>query len=400
LAVAKEAGMVVVGGGLAGATAALELRKLGYDRRITVVAGENHLPYNRPPMSKTFLRSEETFEQTLVAQADRYAKREVELLLGRRALKIEVDRHVVQLDGQDELPYDKLLVATGGRKRQLPFAGSELRGVYDLRTVEDSEAIKAAAEAGGRAVVIGLGFIGCEVAASLNMLGVDVVALEPAEVPLQRVLGKEVGEGIAALHRRHGNRIRSGEGVERLEGVERVERVVTNRDEKIDCDFVVIGIGVEPNVDLLREAGAAISDGVDVDSSLHTSLPDVFAAGDIANHDHPVFGRIRVEHWNNADQSGRTVAAAMLGREVVYDYIHSFWSDQFDKTVEYVGFARRWDRVEVQGSIEDLDFIARYHDGGRLLAAAAIGRGGDPEMDDGELKQIAGQIRAAGKGSA
>jgi 3-phenylpropionate/trans-cinnamate dioxygenase ferredoxin reductase subunit len=176
-----------------------------------------------------------------------------------------------------------------------------------------------------------------------------------------------------------------------------VERVVTKSGRRLPCDFVVAGIGVEPEVGLLQSAGASVSDGVDVDEHCRTNLPDVFAAGDIANHRHPLFGRIRVEHWNNAERQGKAAAAALLGQGEPYAYVHSFWSDQFDKKLEYVGFAREWDRTEVEGSIEELDFIARYYRGGRLLAASAIGRGGDPEgIEEGEMKQIAREIGAGG----
>jgi len=387
--------IVVIGGGLTGAGAAFELRRLGFDGGLTLVGAESHLPYNRPPLSKGFLRGEETFQEALVAPRDDYERQGIQLVLGRRAVDVDAKRHRIRLDDRVDLKYDRLLVATGGRKRRLPFAGADLDRVFDLRTVDDSERIKKLARPGRRAVVIGLGFIGCEVAASLRMLGLDVTAIDPNHVPLARVLGPEVGSAIAHLHRGRGVQLVMEEGVERLEGAGAVERVVTKGGHRLDCDFVVAGIGIEPDVDLLRAAGAATSDGVDVDESCKTSLPDVFAAGDIASQRHPIFGRIRVEHWNNADRQGKFAAAALLGRDTAYDYVHSFWSDQFDQKLEYVGFAKKWDRVEVDGSLLDLDFIARYYGQGRLLAAAAIGRGGDPEAEgESELKEIATQIRA------
>jgi 3-phenylpropionate/trans-cinnamate dioxygenase ferredoxin reductase subunit len=392
----NEGKIVVVGAGLAGGGAALELRRLGFEGELTLVGAESHLPYIRPPLSKGFLRGEERFEDALVAPREMYERQHVELLLGRRAVALDVQGRRVRLEDGEELAYDRLLVTTGGRKRRLPFAGADLDGVFDLRTVEDSKRIRADARPGRHAVVIGLGFIGCEVAASLRMLGLEVTAVAADQVPLARVLGKEVGAAIAGLHRAHGVRLLLQEGVERLEGAGRVQRVVTKTAGRLDCDLVVAGIGIEPEVDLLKMAGAAVSDGVEVDEHCRTSLPAVFAAGDITNHLHPIFGRIRVEHWNNADRQGKAAAAAMLGGDKPYDYVHSFWSDQFDQTLEYVGFAKDWDRVEIDGSLEALDFIAMYYGDGRLLAAAAIGRGGDPEAEeDGELKQIAGQIRSA-----
>jgi len=386
--------VVIVGAGLAGANAALELARLAPDAHVTLIGSEAHLPYQRPPMSKGFLRGTEPFEDALVAPRTEYERVGIDLMLGRKAVKLEPESKRIRLDGDEVIPYDRLLIATGGRKRHLPFPGADREGVFDLRTVEDSERIRAAARAGARVVVIGLGFIGCEVAASLRMLGVEVTAIDPGRAPLIRVLGPEVAGVIAALHQSHGVQLVSGDGVDRLEGGERVERVVTTSGRKFECDFVVAGIGIDPEVDLLSAAGARISNGVEVDEYCRTSLPDVYAAGDIANHAHPLFGRIRVEHYNNAEKQGRAAAASLLGRGVPYDYVHSFWSDQFDQTLEYVGFAREWDSVTIEGSLRDRDFIVRYLRGGKLLAAAAMGRGGDPESEEpSELKSIASQIR-------
>ena len=387
--------VVVVGAGLAGANAALEVRRLALDAHVTLVGSEAHLPYQRPPLSKGFLRGTEQFEDTLVAPGSEYARLGIDLVLGRRVVKLEPEHKRIRLEGDETISYDRVLIATGGRKRRLRFPGADREGVFDLRTVEDSARIQAAARAGRRVVVIGLGFIGCEVAASLRMLGLEVTAIDPAQAPLIRVLGPEVAGVIAELHRSRGVQLVLGDGVDRLEGGERVERVVTKSGRQFECDFVVAGIGIDPEVDLLRAAGARISNGVEVDEYCRTSLPDVYAAGDIADHAHPLFGRIRVEHYNNAEKQGRSAAASLLDRGVPYDYMHSFWSDQFDRTLEYVGFAAEWDGITVEGSLRDLDFIVRYMRGGELLAAAAIGRGGDPESDEpSELKNIANQIRA------
>ena len=385
--------VVIVGAGLAGANAALEVGRLARDVHVTLIGSEAHLPYQRPPLSKGFLRGTEPFEDALVAPHTEYERLGIDLMLGRRAVKLEPESKRLRLDRDEVVPYDRLLVATGGRKRHLKFPGADLEGVFDLRTVEDSERIRAAARAGGRVVVVGLGFIGCEVAASLRMLGTEVTAIDPGLAPLARVLGPEVGGVIAGLHRSRGVQLVLGDGVDRLEGGERVERVITKSGRQLECDFVVAGIGIDPEVDLLRAAGARISNGVEVDAYCRTSLPDVYAAGDIADHDHPLFGRIRVEHYNNAEKQGRSAAASLLGQGVPYDYVHSFWSDQFDRTLEYVGFAAEWDSIAVEGSLQDMDFIVRYMRGSKLLAAAAMGRGGDPEGDEpGELKDIASQI--------
>jgi 3-phenylpropionate/trans-cinnamate dioxygenase ferredoxin reductase subunit len=387
--------VVIVGAGVAGANAALELRRLAPDAHVTLIGSEPHLPYQRPPLSKGFLRGTEPFDAALVAPRIKYERLGVDLVLGRRVVKLEPEFKRIRLEGDEVVPYDRVLIATGGRKRRLRFPGADREGVFDLRTVEDSERIQAAARAGRRVVVIGLGFIGCEVAASLRMLGLEVTAIDPAQAPLIRVLGPEVAGVITGLHQTRGVQLVLGDGVDRLEGGERVERVVTESGRQFECDFVVAGIGIDPEVDLLRAAGARILNGVEVDEYCRTSLPDVYAAGDIADHAHPLFGRIRVEHYNNAEKQGRSAAASLLDRGVPYDYVHSFWSDQFDRTLEYVGFAAEWDGIAVEGSLRDLDFIVRYMRRGEVLAAAAMGRGGDPESDEpGELKNIASQIRA------
>ncbi len=395
---ASATSVVIVGAALAGANAALEVGRLAPDVHVTLVGSEAHMPYQRPPLSKGFLRGTEPFEAALVAPRAEYERVGIDLKLGRKAVRLDPESKQIRLDDDQILRYDRALIATGGRKRRLKVPGAELEGVLDLRTVEDSERIKAAARAGRRVVVIGLGFIGCEVAASLRTLGLDVTAIDPGQVPLARVLGLEVGSVIAELHRSHGVQLVLGDGVDRLEGGDRVERVVTKSGRQFESDFVVAGIGIDPEVDLLKAAGARISNGVEVDEYCRTSLPDIYAAGDIANHSHPLFGRIRVEHYNNAEKQGRAAGAALLDRSAPYDYVHSFWSDQFDRTLEYVGFTQEWDRVSVEGSLPSMDFIVRYWRGGELWAAAAMGRGGDPESEEpGELKDIASEIRALRK---
>jgi 3-phenylpropionate/trans-cinnamate dioxygenase ferredoxin reductase subunit len=386
--------VVVVGGGLTGGNAALEVCRLAPEVHVTLISSEAHLPYQRPPLSKGFLRGTEPFEDAFVAPQGEYDRLGIDLMLGSTAEKLEPQHKQIRLEDGQVISYDRILIATGGRNRRLRVPGADLEGVLDLRTVEDSERIRVAARAGRRAVVIGLGFIGCEVAASLRTLGLEVTAIDPGRAPLARVLGPEVGGVIASLHQSHGVQLVLGDGVERLEGGQRVERVLTTSGRRFECDFVVAGIGIEPEVELLRAAGARISNGVEVDEYCRTSLPDVYAAGDIADHAHPLFGRIRVEHYNNAEKQGRSAAASLVDKGVPYDYVHSFWSDQFDQTVEYVGFATQWDSITVQGSLPDRDFIVRYLRAGKLLAAAAMGSGGDPESDEpGELKDIATQIR-------
>src|SRR5260370_3448237 len=255
------------------------------------MGGEPNLPYQRPPLSKGFLRGTEPFDAALVAPRSEYERLGVDLVLGRRVVKLEPEFKRIRLEGDEVVPYDRVVIATGGRKRKMRFPGADREGVLDLRTVEDSMRIQAAARAGRRAVVIGLGFIGCEVAASLRMLGLEVTAIDPGQAPLARVLGLEVGAVIAALHQSHGVQLVLGDGVDRLEGGDRVLRVVTRSGRQFECDFVGAGIGIDPEGELLRPAGARLANRVQLDAHCRTSLPDVYAAGDIADHAHPLFGR-------------------------------------------------------------------------------------------------------------
>ena len=387
--------IVIVGASLAGATAAATLRDEGFDGEIRLIGAETQLPYNRPPLSKGYLRQQERFEDQLVKPAGYYADQRIALTLGVRATAIDAKQKLVELEGGERVAYDRLLVATGGRNRTLSMPGATLEGVFQLRTVEDCDRIRAATRRARRAVVMGLGFIGSEVSASLRQLGIEVAAVEGARVPLARVLGDEVGQALAAIHREKGVELVLEDSVAALEGSARVERVRTKKGRVLPCDIVVAGIGIVPNTELLAAAGAEVDNGVLVDEHCRTSLPDVFAAGDVTNHLHPVFGRLRVEHWNNGYQQGRAAARSLLGGAQPYDYIHSFWSDQYEHTLEYVGFATRWDRLVLRGRLETRKFLGFYLDHGIIRAAVGLDRGGDPDDPkvDGELKAAASLIR-------
>jgi 3-phenylpropionate/trans-cinnamate dioxygenase ferredoxin reductase component len=387
---------VILGAGLAGATAARTLRREGFDGPVTLVGEEAQPPYHRPPLSKTYLRGEEGWKTVLVSPADEYPREDIELRPGARAVRVDPHEKVVELDGgRERLRYDRLLVTTGSRNRAPSTPGAALEGVLQLRSRQQSDRIRAEARPGRRAVVVGLGFIGCEVAASLRQLGVDVAAVAPGSAPLERVLGPEIGAVLADIHREHGVDLVLGDSVEAFEGQVRVERVRTSAGRVLDCDFAVVGIGVVPNVELLEEAGAAVENGVLVDARCRTTLPDVLAAGDVTNHLHPVFGRLRVEHWNNALHQGEAAAGFLLDAGADYDYLHSFWSDQYEDKIEYLGFAQRWDQVVFRGSPASRQFLAFYLSGGVVRAAFGLNRGGDPEdpEDDGELKACAPLIR-------
>jgi len=391
----KRERIVIVGASLSGGTAAASLREGGFDGEIHLLGEESHLPYNRPPLSKGYLRGEERFADQLVHPEGTYAERDITLRLGRRAIGIDPQRKIVRLNGGEEIPYDRLLVTTGGRNRSLSVPGADLQGIFQLRTVEDCDRIRAAAHPGSHAVVIGLGFIGSEVTASLRQLGVEVVAVEGHPVPLARVLGKEVGAVLADIHREKGVELILEDSVAAFEGAGTVERVRTKKGRMLECGLVIAGIGIAPNSELLAAAGAAVDNGVLVDERCRTSLPDVYAAGDVANHLHPIFGRLRVEHWNNGQHQGRAAARSMLGVAEPYAYVHSFWSDQYEHVIEYVGFAADWDRLVFRGRPQGRKFLGFYMKNGIVRAAVGLNRGGDPEdpKPDGELRAAASLIR-------
>jgi 3-phenylpropionate/trans-cinnamate dioxygenase ferredoxin reductase subunit len=387
---------VILGAGLAGATAAQALRREGFDGAVTLLGEEAHPPYHRPPLSKGYLRGEEGWDNVLVSPAEQYARDGIELRPAARAVRVDPHEKVVELEaGHERLRYDRLLVTTGSRNRVPSTPGADLDGVLQLRSREQSERIRAEARPGRRAVVVGMGFIGCEVAASLRQVGVEVAGVAPQRAPLERVLGPEVGAVLADIHREHGVDLVPGDSVQAFEGRGRVERVRTTAGRVLDCDFAVVGIGVVPNVELLERAGAAVENGVVVDARCRTTLPDVYAAGDVTNHPHPVFGRLRVEHWNNAFHQGEAAARSLLDSGGDYDYLHSFWSEQYEPKIEYLGVAQRWDQVVFRGSPASRRFLAFYLLGGEVRAVFGLDRGGDPEDpdDDGELKACAPLIR-------
>lgn len=376
---------MIVGGGFAGGNAAATLRDEGFAGPVVMVGPEPGVPFGRPPLSKTYLRSEEDLDGWYVRPAGWYAEHGVDI---RRAsvAGVDPDAHTVVLDSGEEISYEKALIATGARNRRLGIPGAELPGIRYLRTAAECDAIKQEAVAGRRAVVVGMGFIGCEVAASLTQLGVQVTAVFPGQAPLDRVVGGQVGALIAAIHRANGVELLAGEQVAAFEGTERVEAIVTGTGHRIACDFAVAGIGVEPDVPVVAGSSIAEDNGILVDQFCRTSAPDVYAAGDVANHLHPLFGRIRVEHYNNAEKQGAAAARSMLGSTAPYDYVHTFWSDQYEHTIEYVGHVTKWDEFVVRGSVEEGKLVGFYLVDGVVRAAIGLDRGGDPELDrDSEM---------------
>jgi 3-phenylpropionate/trans-cinnamate dioxygenase ferredoxin reductase subunit len=340
---------------------------------VVLVGAEDERPYERPPLSKDYLRGEVGREKVYVHDAGFYAEHDIELRLGRTAVSLDTSSSEVELDDGQRLRYDRLLLTTGAEPRRLSIPGSELDGVLYLRSVHDSDRLRERLDRGGSAVVVGAGWIGAEVAASARQRGLEVTVLDPASVPLERVMGTEVGAIYGDIHTDQGVRMLMGTGVEAFEGGEAVERVRTSDGQELECDFAVVGIGVEPRTGLAAQAGIALDNGILVDEHLETGAPGVFAAGDVANPHHPFYGeRIRVEHWANALNQGPAAARNMLGQGTAYERLPYFFSDQYDVGMEYTGFARTWDRVVFRGDPATREFVAFWMVQDRVVAGMNV----------------------------
>jgi 3-phenylpropionate/trans-cinnamate dioxygenase ferredoxin reductase subunit len=366
----------IVGASLAGATAATSLREEGFDGRIVLVGEEDERPYERPPLSKSYLQGESEREKIYVHPLDWYAAHDVDLRLGTRVTRIDPATRRVTLADGPQLAYDKLLLATGSSPRRLPVPGADLDGVLYLRTVRDSERIKGTLGSASRLVVIGAGWIGLEVTAAARLAGVEVTVVETLELPLLRVLGREVAEIFAALHRDNGVDLRFGAQVQEITGRDgRVTGARLADGGHVDAEAVVVGVGITPNTELADAAGLRVDDGIVVDDHLRSSDADIYAAGDVASAFHPLFGRhIRVEHWANALNQPRSAAKAMIGGDAVYDRVPYFFTDQYDLGIEYSGYVEPggYDEVAFRGDRDGGEFIAFWLADGRALAGMNV----------------------------
>lgn len=368
-------GMLIIGGGLAGGTAAEALRDEGFDGDITVVAAEPHPPYQRPPLSKGYLAGDEGSDAVILHPAQWYAERGIRLLTGVAATSLDPAAHAVDLDSGEQLEYGAVLLATGATPRMLPLPGHELPGVMTLRRLDDSDALAATLKGGGaRLVVIGAGWIGMEVAATARGFGNEVAILERDAVPLAAALGAEMGEVFRGLHLAHGVDLRTSVGVDRIVGDARAEGVVVD-GETLPADLVLVGVGAAPDTRLAETAGLDLLNGILTDSALRTSAPDVFAAGDVANPFHPVLQRhLRSEHWANALNAGKVAARSMLGLPASFDEIPYFYTDQYDLGMELSGYAPLMPDAEivVRGDVDAREFIAFWVDHGRVVAGMNV----------------------------
>jgi 3-phenylpropionate/trans-cinnamate dioxygenase ferredoxin reductase subunit len=364
---------VVIGGGLAGAKTAEVLRERGFEGHIVLFAAEPHLPYERPPLSKDYLKTGDKLEDVFVHDKDWYAAHDVEVRTGTAVASIDRDAKQVVTASGERTAYDRLVLATGSSPRRLSIPGVDLEGVYSLRTIEDSQAIRAALAPGRRVVFVGGGWIGLEVASAAREAGAEVTVLESLDLPLVRVLGHKVAQVFADLHREHGVALRTGVTVEALEGDTAVTGVRLADGTVVPADAVVVGIGAAPNVELAQAAGLAVDNGITADAVGRTSDADVFAVGDVANVEHPFLGqRIRVEHWANALNQPQLVAAAMLDQDGPEAELPYFYTDQYDLGMEYHGLGDPDDEVVVRGDLAAREFVAFWLRGGRVVAGMNV----------------------------
>jgi NADPH-dependent 2,4-dienoyl-CoA reductase/sulfur reductase-like enzyme len=368
--------IAVVGASLAGLRSIEFIRRADFDGQLILIGDEPHLPYDRPPLSKEVLRGEWTKERIALRRKS-YDDLNAELVLGRRAVGLRTNTREVLLEGGETVSYEGLVIATGGTARRLPNQPA-LDGVFTLRTLDDSLAIRAALGARPRVAVIGAGFIGAEVAASVRQLGLDVTMIEALETPLARTLGPELGRLLQQVHERRGVRVLCGRTVERFEGTRSVTGLTLDDGTTVECELVVVGIGMAPSVSWLEGSGVELDDGVRCDETLAASAPGIVAAGDVANWQNPLFDeRMRVEHWTSAVEQARHAVGTLLGAPGAgkpFSSAPMFWSDQFELKIQGAGRPRATDDLTLIGPTEDDKLVALYARAGRLVGVVAFNR--------------------------
>jgi NADPH-dependent 2,4-dienoyl-CoA reductase/sulfur reductase-like enzyme len=363
--------VLIVGGGAAGLAAADMLRRQGYSGPVTMVSADDSPPYDRPNLSKDFLAGNAPADWMPLCAPEYYSERAIELVLNSRVRSIDVTQRRVTLEGGRSLGFGALLIATGADPVRLPIPGSGDLPRYYLRTFADSRALIDASRSAKRVAVVGASFIGLEVAASLRERGIDVHVVGPEHVPLEKVMGREVGAFVRELHESHGVVFHLGNSVARIDGT----RVLLSDASTFEVDFVVLGVGVRPAIALAEQAGLAIDRGIAVNEYLETSASGIFAAGDVARWPDPHSGdRIRVEHWVVAERQGQVAALNILGSRQPFDGIPFFWSQHYDVAINYVGHAETWDAVEIEGALASRDCAVTYRKQDRILAVATVSR--------------------------
>jgi 3-phenylpropionate/trans-cinnamate dioxygenase ferredoxin reductase subunit len=370
--------VVVVGGSLGGLRTAEALRRLGYDGRLVLVGEEPHRPYDRPPLSKEFLRGERDAESIALAKPDRFDALGLDLRLGRRAVALDPRAREIALDDGERIRFDACALATGCRPRHLPGT-AELPGVHVLRTLEDAVAIRADLDRGPRVAIVGAGFIGAEVAASCRQRGLEVVMIDPLPTPLAASVGTAIGEVVAGVHRDHGVELRMGTGVAAFEGAGRLERLRLSDGSAIAVDVAVVGIGVVPNTEWLESSGLALDDGVVCDETTATSAPGIVALGDVARFHNPLFGvSMRIEHWTHAVEQAGAAAETLLaapGAAKPYAPAPFVWSDQYELKIQSAGWVLPGDETRVvHGSLAERRCVVLHGREGRLVGAVGLSR--------------------------
>ena len=367
---------VIVGAGHAGGRAAQALRAAGFEGRVVLVGEERHIPYERPPLSKELIVTDAGLEKVRLHEADWYAEQNIELITNNPATEIDPDGHTVTLADGGSIPFTKCMLTTGARVRELPVEGADKDGVFYLRTMDDSEAIRARLGAGTRVVVIGGGFIGLEMAGSACKRGCNVTVLEAADRLMGRSVAPEIGEWFAAMHRDRGVDLRLGVGIERIDGDSKVSGVALSGGETVPADLIVIGIGIIPNTELAAAAGLTIDNGIVVDAHGQTSHPDIYAAGDVANQPNVFTGRrLRLESYQNAQDQAQAVARNMMGGDEAYEDSLWVWSDQHDVNLQMTGVADQWDELVWRGDVDGGSFMVFYLDQGRIVAVNTVNNG-------------------------
>lgn len=367
--------IVVVGASLGGGRLVEALRRGGFDGRLVLVGDEPHRPYDRPPLSKKLLAGAMPVEKVFLRPDGFYEEKDVELRLGARAIGLSTTAREVELEGGDTIAFDELVIATGADLCRLSCPGHDLEGVHYVRTLDDSLALKERIARGGRAVIVGAGVIGAEVAATCRAAGLEVVLIEAAEVPLARAFGPVIGALYGELHRERGVDVRLSTHVTELRGQGRVEEVVTHTGERIPCDFVVAGIGVRPATGWLEGTDIARARGVRVDDRCRTNLPGIWAIGDVGEWWSEELGRhVTCESVDNAQIQAACVAKSLLGEDTRYAPVPFFWSDQYDLKLQSVGHVGAFDEVVYRGSLADRKVAAFHLREGRLAFTVAINR--------------------------
>ena len=365
--------VVIAGASLAGAKAAEALRSEGFDGRVVLIGEEPDRPYERPPLSKAYLRGEVDRDSFSVHDEQFYVDQEIDLLTSTSVVSVDPEAKSVTLDDDQTVAYDQLLLSTGATPRRLSMAGADLPGIHYLRSLSSCEELRFALTGVERLVVVGGGWIGSEVAASVRQMGKEVAIIEAGRVPLERVLGPEAGQLFGDLHHDHGVELHMGVGVQSFRGSESAEEVVLDDGTVVTGDLFVVGVGAVPRTELARSAGAELDNGVVVDQYLATSIAGIWAAGDVANAYHPLFGhRVRLEHWSAALNQGPVAAKNMLGRRTAYDRVPYFFSDQYDLGMEYTGLADEWDQIVYRGDPGGREFIVFWLDRQRVVAGMNV----------------------------